>query len=261
MKHSITAALFCLTAFSVSAEEMDRVWFFDITGGRGAYLHSSETSELLGYDSAARKPIGDYTMRYGTSFEVLRNQYAYQSAPQTDFSGVDTLEISASRHILDSFELGMTLSHRSYFITNIHANLRQYSGPYNDFNILTFGVISFPVLRDMAVNGEFVDPLILHDGHPLNTLSGLGHASVHFGSRSFDPFLGFSIGAGKDLFRSLRTFEYGPFAGARVFLSEGVYITGRAALRFVQFSGHAGGREVSAILREPSIQAGVGIAR
>jgi hypothetical protein len=69
----------CVTVASLNAQSVPgdtnrtTFWAFEATIARGFFLHSPGAADVLGYDSSDRKPVGDYTMRYGTSFEVLRN--------------------------------------------------------------------------------------------------------------------------------------------------------------------------------------------
>ncbi len=257
----------CVTVASLNAQSVPgdtnrtTFWAFEATIARGFFLHSPGAADVLGYDSSDRKPVGDYTMRYGTSFEVLRNSYAYKTAPQTDFDSSDEFRLSASRKILPWLHLGLDAEHVSYRIANMHMNVRQYTNPYNQFNILTFGVISFPTLRDAAVNGELLDPILLHNGWPINTITAGTHVAFHFSEGNIDPFLKVTVGVGKDLYRPLSTFEYGASGGLRVFVSERVFVTTEAGIRLIQFNGHAGGRTVSPLLREPSFRAGAGFTR
>lgn len=234
--------------------------FFELKGGSGVGRAAQDIEGTLRGGLPDPLHIGYYTLRYGSTAEVLRN-YALGkliTRPVVDTS--DSLELMVGWRLTERFDVGLSLLHANYLIRNTPVNL--VGGKLSaDETTLVLGTALLenpnPPLRDQLIQLEYLDRLLVRNAYALETLSldcNLG--LLLFRQAKLDSYLRLFFGAGRELRLKQSLLEYGAILGFRHRLTSQVSILFEAGEFGARFSGGQNGFAAGGELQQPRIRLG-----
>jgi len=237
--------------------------YVEIFAGHIAGTVSSENMEPVLRDGISDPMrIGFFTMRYGSSAEILRNYLAGKMINPPSLYDSHSFELRYGVNTPSGFHVGAGIRNAEFLIRNAPVNASSSFIRLNeDLYVLgmLFLEIPNPAFRDLAMNCEFYDRLLVKTGYALRTVTANIHAGYYFLDRGpYHPYIRIMYGMGVEKERSIRAMESGIITGIKYSISDRTSLQAEMIYIQTSFFGAHDGIYSAGSLSQSQIQMGMG---
>ncbi|XDD51369.1 hypothetical protein AB3N59_06335 [Leptospira sp. WS92.C1] len=230
MQKTLLVIFIFLVHASLLSETKKGPYFFEIAYGEGFnYLNSNPTK--IDNNAMNREvtyhnlDIFGFYAANGTAEDKLLSYYAFEKAPKPTISGQNSSFLF--EYVMKSkFGIGFSLNDAQFQASNLSITKFEYGIEAGILSTIVPGLQN--ITYDQLTKVEILLPYLTYHNNELAKIRTMNlHFSYHFlESSSFDPYIRFSFGFGRDSISNSKIFQSSLIIGSRYFITNRVYLLG-----------------------------------